>query len=85
MNICSYLLHIHNGGNRDGSLTRQLNALPGCEATPAENEENLMILVTETPDKAADEQLCKQIESITAIEGMALVFGAQNPEERTAS
>lgn len=81
MHICSYLIHVHPGGNSNGAVTEALNALPGCQATPADNGEDLVVLVTETADKDADLALTKQIEVIPHIDGIALVFGAEHEEE----
>ena len=74
MNVCSYLVHVRPGTAE--AVTGTLNALPGCDAVPAENRD-LVILVTETPDKQTDKDLTEQIQSLNDIECLALTFGAQ--------
>ncbi len=78
MPVCSYLVHIKEG--RSASVTEELNRFPECEATPAQNRD-LLILVTETDSKHADDELRKRIESISDIECLALTFGADNKQE----
>lgn len=79
MHICSYLVHVSRKEGSLASVTQALNALPGCEATPDNNENNVLILVTETDDREADTHLLKKIETITDVECIALVFGATDP------
>ena len=84
MNVCSYIAHVRPGTAQ--AVAGTLNALPGCDATPAENRD-LVILVTETPDKQTDKDLNEQIQSLHNIECLALTFGAQEtlqPEEVTS-
>ena len=84
MNVCSYLVHVQSGTAE--AVAGTLNALPGCDATPSENRD-LVILVTETPDRQTDRDLTDQIQSLTEIDCLALTFGAQEtlqPKEVTS-
>jgi nitrate reductase NapAB chaperone NapD len=47
-------------------LLKDLAALDFCEVTPAENEE-LLILVTDTPDEETEEKLQQKLKSIMLV------------------
>ena len=72
MPVCSYLVYPEEG--KAASLLNHLNTLPCCEATKADNED-LIILITETDSKQDDEFLQNTLKEIPEITGMALTFG----------
>ncbi len=79
MHICSYLVHVRPGLTELDRVVAALNAIPHCEAVPSTDpEQALIVLITETPDREADEALRKQIEALPEIECLALVFGAND-------
>ncbi|OEK08181.1 hypothetical protein A8C32_01585 [Flavivirga aquatica] len=72
MPIKSYLAHPHNG--KKEILTKAINALEHCEVIPAENE-NLLIVVTETDNKEQEDLLKEKIENIESLKLLAMVSG----------
>ena len=72
MPIKSYLAYPVRG-QRD-ALARALRDLDGCEIVPALNEE-LMVVVTDTPDETAEGALQEALARLPALEGLALVAG----------
>lgn len=55
-------------------LEASLLQMTGCEVLPAENQE-LLLLVTDTPGEAAEKALCGQLESLTTLQCLSLVAG----------
>ena len=51
-----------------------LRGLGGCEIIPAVNEE-LLVVVTDTPDETAEQALQEALARLPALEGLALVAG----------
>jgi len=76
MAICSYLV-IPRPGETE-TLRRRLGAMSGCEVTPAVNRD-LLVLVTDTPDRAGEETLRDRIERLDGIQALVLTFGEVNP------
>ena len=72
MPIKSYLAYPARG-HRD-ALAVALRGLGGCEIIPAVNEE-VLVLVTDTPDESAEEALQEALARLPALEGLALVAG----------
>ncbi len=72
MPIKSYLAYPVKG-QRD-ALAAALRGLAGCEIIPAVNEE-LLVVVTDTPDEAAEDALQEALARLPALEGLALVAG----------
>ncbi|NJX14185.1 chaperone NapD [Tamlana crocina] len=72
MPIKSYLAHPHSG--KKESLIEALSALPNCEVIPAENE-NLLIVVTETDNQEQEDKLKQTIESLEDLKLLAMVSG----------
>ena len=65
-----------------GKLTELADALsrtPGCEVTPAENQE-LVVLVTDTANEVEEKALEQRLHAIDALLSLALVSGFQDPE-----
>jgi nitrate reductase NapAB chaperone NapD len=72
MPVCSYIIHPKPGSL--SVLTEQLNAIKGCEATPADNRD-LLILVTETADQAEERRLMEHVKQVEAIQNITQTFG----------
>lgn len=72
MPIKSYLVHAFEG--KKDELVNELNRLPQCEVNPSTNED-VLVLVTDTPTVAAEKKLQQLFESISQIKNMALVSG----------
>ena len=53
---------------------QRLTALPGCEVTPADNVD-LLILLADTPDMDTEQLLQEQLEAVDGIQCMVLTFG----------
>lgn len=72
MAICSYLV-IPRPGETE-ALCERLTALPGCDVAPAVNRD-LLILVTDTPDREQENLLRDRIEAMDGIQALVLTFG----------
>jgi len=72
MPIFSYLATPNDGQKND--LLRDLNNLEYCEAMPAENEE-LIILVTETTDPDEEKVLQKQLKELVSLQHLSMTYG----------
>ena len=72
MPVFAYLAHPVNGA-RD-KLFQELCTIEYCEATPADNEE-IIILVTDTPDKESEEKLQKKLAEIASLQSLSMTFG----------
>ncbi len=72
MPVFSYLAYPKNGAKE--KLINDLAALEYCEATPADNE-NILILVTDTPDEDAEKVLQKKLKKLKSLESLGMTFG----------
>jgi hypothetical protein len=72
MPINSYLAYPVRG--RRDALAGALRGLPGCQVIPALNRD-LLVLVTDTPDEAAEKALHETLARLELLEGLALVAG----------
>ena len=72
MPIKSYLIHAFEG--KKDKLVEELNRLPQCQVNPATNQD-VLVLVTDTPTVHAEKKLAQILESISEIKNMALVSG----------
>ncbi len=72
MPIKSYLVHPHKGKKKE--LIEALSAISSCEVMPAENED-LVILVTETETEKEEELLKAKLETLPSIKLLAMVSG----------
>ncbi len=77
MPIKSYLVHPAEG--KKATLANELSNMQHCEVVPAENEE-VLILITETDSKQEEEELKQNLEKISDIKLMALVSGFNTPK-----
>lgn len=72
MPIKSYLAFPHKGQKE--ALIGSLGSINGCEATPSENRE-VLILVVESDDKLHEEKLLEEIKNLDALDHLTLVSG----------
>ena len=72
MTIQSYLVYPEPG--RTAALTATLARIPGCEVIPSENRE-LLVLITDTPDEAAQKSLEARLEALDGAACLAMVGG----------
>ena len=72
MPVFSYLAYPIQGAKEQ--LINELAALAYCEVTPSENEE-VLILVTDTPDEGAEKELQKKLKAVRSLESLGLTFG----------
>ncbi len=72
MPVFSYLAYPKNGVKQE--LLNDLAALEFCEVTPAENE-NILILVTDTPDEATEKELQEKLNELKTLESLGMTFG----------
>ncbi len=72
MPIFSYLAYPVQGAKEQ--LVKDLAALDFCEVTPAENEE-VLILVTDTPDEETEKKLQEKLEALKSLESLSMTFG----------
>jgi nitrate reductase NapAB chaperone NapD len=72
MPVFSYLAYPVQGAKE--RLIDELAALGYCEVTPSENEE-VLILVTDTPDEETEKELQKKFKNIKSLESLGMTFG----------
>jgi nitrate reductase NapAB chaperone NapD len=72
MPVFSYLAYPVQGAKEQ--LIDELTALEYCEVTPAENEE-VLILVTDTPNDETEKELQKNLKDIKSLESLGMTFG----------
>ena len=77
MPIKSYLAYPEHG--RRDELAAALGRLHGCQVVRAINRD-LLVLVTDTPDAAAEEALETALTSLQSLQGLALVAGLADEE-----
>lgn len=73
MIIQSYLAFA--GDSTVAELSRQLLSIEGCEVYPAENDRNVLVLVTEAEDDQQQRVLEDRLEEVSALGCLALVGG----------
>jgi len=72
MPVFSYLAYPKQGAKQQ--LIKDLAALDDCETMPADNEE-ILILVTDTPDEEQEKALQKKLKSLKSLESLGMTFG----------
>jgi nitrate reductase NapAB chaperone NapD len=72
MPVFSYLAYPKPGEKE--SLLSDLAALDYCEVTPADNEE-ILILLTDTPDEKAEKALQKKLKALKSLASLGMTFG----------
>ena len=76
MPVFSYLAYPKQGAKQD--LLTDLSALDYCEVTPADNQ-NILILITDTPDEETEKVLQKKLKSLKTLESLGMTFGHVDP------
>lgn len=72
MPVLSYLALPHAG--RKQQLHNELAVLEHCEVVLSDNEE-VVLLVTDTPDQQAEKRLQRQLKKIASLQSLSMVFG----------
>ena len=72
MPVFSYLAYPKQGAKQD--LLKNLSALEYCEATPADNQ-NILILITDAPDEETEKVLQKKLKKLKTLESLGMTFG----------
>lgn len=72
MPVFSYLAYPKQGAKN--KLLNDLAAFEYCEVIPAENE-NILILITDTPDEDTEEALQKKLKKLKTLESLGMTFG----------
>ena len=72
MPVISYLAYPVKGAKKN--LIRDLKDLDYCEVMEADNEE-LLILVTDTPDEERERGLQKKLKAIQSLLSLSMTFG----------
>ncbi len=72
MPIISYLAYPQKGEKE--TLLQDLAALEHCEATPADNEE-ILLLVTDTPDDDTERKLQQKLKNLKSLQSLGMTFG----------
>ena len=72
MPVFSYLAYPKQGAKEQ--LIKDLAALDYCEVTPADNEE-ILILVTDTPDEDQEKALQTKFKHLNSLESLGMTFG----------
>jgi nitrate reductase NapAB chaperone NapD len=72
MPVFSYLAYPKQGAKQE--LLKDLTALDHCEATPADNQ-NILILITDTPDEETEKALQKKLNELNTLESLGMTFG----------
>ncbi len=72
MPVFSYLAYPKRGAKEQ--LLKDLAALDYCEATPADNQE-ILILVTDTPDETEEKALHNKLKRLKSLESLGMTFG----------
>jgi hypothetical protein len=79
--IKSYLAHPVEG--RRDELARTLGGLGGCAVVPAANRD-VVVLVTDTPDEVAEQDLQDTLSRVPGLQCLTLVAGLADPEPSEA-
>ena len=72
MPVFSYLAYPKQGAKNE--LLNDLITLGYCEVTPAENQ-NILILLTDTPDEETEKALQKKLKELKTLESLGMTFG----------
>ncbi len=78
MPIVSYIVHPQQGKKKN--LIHVLSSLKNCEVIPAENE-NILILVTDTKDKEEEKELLEKLDSLEDLKLKSMVSGFNSPKK----
>jgi nitrate reductase NapAB chaperone NapD len=70
--VFSYVAYPVQGAKAE--LLKDLAALDHCEVMPADNEE-VLILVTDTPDEEKEKELQKKLKELKSLQSLGMTFG----------
>lgn len=76
MPVFSYLAYPKRGAKEQ--LLKDLVAMDYCEATPADNQE-ILILVTDTPNEDEEKALQEKLKKLNSLESLGMTFGHVDP------
>ena len=79
MSVFSYLAYAVDGRSKE--LEQSLNQMPECSTYPS-TQDGLLILITESKDLEHEKELQKKLESLAALQCLAMVSG--HTEEASA-
>lgn len=77
MPVKSYLAYAIEGKKEE--LMQALQGLGQCEVVPAENQD-VLALVTDTPNETEEEKLKQKIEALESLKLLSLVSGFNTPQ-----
>ena len=72
MPVFSYLAYPVPG--KKEALLNDLAALDYCQATPADNQE-ILILITDTPNEDREKEIQKKLNNLKSLESLGMTFG----------
>jgi nitrate reductase NapAB chaperone NapD len=72
MPVLAYIASPRSG--EKNKLLQELTSMQYCDAFAADNAE-ILILVTDTPDKETEKNLQKQLNKIESLESLSMTFG----------
>jgi nitrate reductase NapAB chaperone NapD len=72
MPVFSYLAYPKDGRKKE--LIDDLAGLKYCEIMPSDNQD-ILILVTDTPDEATEKELQKILKHLKSLESLGMTFG----------
>ena len=72
MPVFSYLAYPKTGAK--DQLCNELADLDHCEVLPSDNEE-VLVLVTDTPDETVEKELKKRLGQLTSLQSLGMTFG----------
>ncbi len=72
MPVFSYLVYPKAGAKEN--LRKELAQLHHCEVLPSDNEE-VLVLVTDTPDETVEKELKKQLGQLPSLQSLGMTFG----------
>ena len=65
----------------ENNLAQELGALKYCQVIPADNEK-IIILVTDAPDKDTEKELQKQLKNLCSLESLSMTFGYNDEQQK---
>ena len=72
MPVLAYIASPRSGAKN--KLLKELNGMQHCEAFSADNAD-ILILVTDTPDRETEKKLHKQLNKLESLESLSMTFG----------
>ncbi len=72
MPVISYLAFPMKGAKQE--LLHELAAMDDCEPLAAENED-ILILVTDTPDESREKKLQERLKQLKSLQSLSMAFG----------